>query len=100
MLSTAGVDYVNDCYQRRKKNAENYGQKLIYVVIKLRVLSGFCGVEVACWSLVPTFAGSTSAEAVGFFREKKNPEHAFLRGGSKAVLSHVADFRHVQKSKK
>jgi hypothetical protein len=40
--------------------------------------SGFGGLE------VPKFAGSNPAEAVGFFRAK-NPQHAFLRRGSKAV---------------
>jgi len=40
---------------------------------------------VACWPLVPKFAGSNPAEAVGFLRAKKNPQHAFLRRGSKAV---------------
>ena len=39
---------------------------------------------VACWPLVPKFAGSNPAEAVGFFG-RKNPQHAFLRRGSKAV---------------
>ena len=29
------------------------------------------GLEVACWPLVPKFAGSNPAEAVGFFRAKK-----------------------------
>ena len=33
--------------------------------------SGFGGLEVACWPLVPKFAGSNAAEAVGFFRAKK-----------------------------
>jgi hypothetical protein len=46
--------------------------------------SGFGGLEVACWPLVPMFAGSNRAEAVGFLRAK-NPQHAFLRMGSKAV---------------
>ena len=46
--------------------------------------SGCGGLEVACWPLVPKFAGSNPAEAVGFFRAK-NPQHAFLRRGSKAV---------------
>ena len=36
-----------------------------------RIYSGFCGLEVACWPLVPKFAGSNPAEAVGFFRAKK-----------------------------
>jgi len=45
---------------------------------------GFGGLGVACWPLVPKFAGSNPAEAVGFLG-RKNPQHAFLRGGSKAV---------------
>ena len=32
----------------------------------------FCGLEVACWPLVPKFAGSNPAKAVGFFRAKKS----------------------------
>ena len=47
--------------------------------------SGFGGLGVACWPLVPKFAGSNPAEAVGFLRGEKNPQHAFLRRGSKAV---------------
>jgi hypothetical protein len=35
--------------------------------------SGFGGLEDACWPLVPKFAGSNPAEAVGFFRAKKSP---------------------------
>jgi hypothetical protein len=35
--------------------------------------SGFGGLEVACWPLVPKFAASNSAEAVAFFRAKKSP---------------------------
>ena len=31
---------------------------------------GFGSLEVACWVLVPKFAGSNQAEAVGFFRAK------------------------------
>ena len=34
-------------------------------------ISGFGGLGVACWPLVPKFAGSNSAEAVGFLRAKK-----------------------------
>jgi hypothetical protein len=47
--------------------------------------SGYGGLEVACWPLVPKFAGSHPAEAVGFLGLKKNPHYAFLRRGSKAV---------------
>jgi hypothetical protein len=35
-------------------------------------VSGFGGLDVAFWSLVPKFAGSNPAEAVGFFRAKKS----------------------------
>ena len=45
---------------------------------------GFGGLGVACWPLVPKFAGSNPAEAVGFLG-RKNPQHAFLRRGSKAL---------------
>ena len=45
---------------------------------------GFGGLGVACWPLVPKFAGSNPAEAVGFLG-RKNPQQAFLRRGSKAV---------------
>ena len=35
-------------------------------------LIGFGGLEVACWPLVPKFAGSNPTEAVGFLRAKKS----------------------------
>jgi len=35
-------------------------------------LSGFGGLEVACWPLVPKFAGSNPAKAVRFLRAKKS----------------------------
>ena len=35
-------------------------------------LSGFGGLGVACWPLVPKFAGSNPAEAVGFLGVKKS----------------------------
>ena len=34
-------------------------------------ISGFGGLQVACWHLVPKFACSNPAESVGFFRAKK-----------------------------
>ena len=37
--------------------------------------SGFGGLEVACWPLVPKFTGSNPAEAVGFFRAEKSSAH-------------------------
>ena len=43
-------------------------------------LSGFGGLEVACWPLVPKFAGSNPAEAVGFFKAKKSSVRLPLEG--------------------
>ena len=40
---------------------------------------------VVCWPLVTKFAASNPAEAVGFLG-RKNPQHAFLRRGSKASV--------------
>jgi len=34
--------------------------------------SGFGGLEVVCWPLVPKFAGSNPAEAVRFLKMKKS----------------------------
>jgi hypothetical protein len=53
-------------------------------VFVIQLCSGFGGLEVACWPLVPKFACSHPAEAVGFLGQK-NPQHAFLRRESKAV---------------
>ena len=36
------------------------------------IISGFGRLEVVCWPLVPKFAGSNPAEAVGFFRAKNS----------------------------
>jgi hypothetical protein len=46
--------------------------------------------------LVPKFAGSNPAEAVGFFRAKKSSARLPPEGEVKAVLSHVAGLRHVK----
>jgi hypothetical protein len=44
------------------------------IIVKVTCpLSGFGGLEDACWPLVPKFTGSNPAEAVGFFRAKKSP---------------------------
>ena len=48
--------------------------------------SGFGGLEVACWPLVPKFAGSNPAEAVGFFRVNKNPQHVGGHGCLSVVI--------------
>ena len=49
--------------------------------------SGFGGLEVACWPLVPKFAGSNPTKAVGFFRAKKS---------SARLPSDAVDLQHVK----
>jgi hypothetical protein len=63
-----------------------------------KFFSGFSGLEVACRPLVPKFAGSNLAETVGFFG-RKNPQHAFLWRGSKAVcpMSCFTAYKRTQK---
>jgi len=63
------IKYIHDIY--------------IYIYIYIKY-DGFGGLEVAFWPLISKFAGSNPAEAVGFL-SRKNPQHAFLRRGSKAV---------------
>ena len=55
-----------------------------YFLCLSRKSIGFGGLGVACWPLVPKFACSNPAETVGFLG-RKNPQHAYLRRGSKAV---------------
>ena len=45
---------------------------------------GFGGLRVACWTLVPKFAGSNPAKAVGFFRAEITSAR-LPSEGSKAV---------------
>ena len=45
----------------------------VYYYYWYSALIGFGGLGVACWPLVPKFAGSNPAEAVGFLRAKKSP---------------------------
>jgi hypothetical protein len=49
-------------------------------VTNINKLSGFGGLEDACWPLVPKFVGSNPAEAFGFFRAKKSPARLPLEG--------------------
>ena len=59
MRNVSRILLINDLRERRLQ-------------LKLQVLSGFDGLEVACWPLVSKFAGSNPAEAVRFFRAKKS----------------------------
>jgi len=61
--------------QRRKMckwyidfNMDSRTKKISVIYNKI----GFGGLEVTCWALVPKFAGSNPAEAVGFLRAKKS----------------------------
>ena len=47
-----------------------YSEVLFYQAHKIH--SGFGGLGVACWPLVPKFAGSNPAEAIGFLGAKKS----------------------------
>jgi len=58
--------------------------RIMFITIFLVKFYVFGGLGVACWPLVLKFAGSNPVEAVGFLG-RKNPRHAFLRRGSKAV---------------
>jgi hypothetical protein len=40
---------------------------MIIIIIIIIIICGFGGLEVVCWPLVPKFAGSNPAKAVGFF---------------------------------
>ena len=63
--------YVSDCfYIIDIAFLQRNSRKRIYA--KHGIFSGFGGLEVACWPLVPKFADSNPAEAVGFFRAKKS----------------------------
>jgi len=61
-----------------------YVVNLLLIYFLSRLVSGFGGLELACWPLVPKFAGLHPAEAVEFLW-RNNPQHASLRRGSKAV---------------
>ena len=49
----------------------SYSARLEIRLLVTSLISGFGGLDVACSPLVPKFAGSNPAEAVGFFRAKK-----------------------------
>ena len=48
------------------------GLKISWIFPGFSQNSGLGGLGVACWPLVPKFAGSNPAEAVGFFGAKKS----------------------------
>ena len=48
------------------------GRRSCYFTEGMGGIDGFGGLGVACWPLVPKFAGSNPAEAVAFLRAKKS----------------------------
>jgi len=60
------------------------GSQYFFTIVNKYKIWCFGGLGVPCWPLVPKFAGSNPAEAVGFLG-RKNPQQAFLGRGSKAV---------------
>ena len=67
-------------YYRAVINHHQHNYFIYHVLSEI----GLGGLGAACWPLVPKFAGSNLVEAVGFLG-RKNPLHAFLQRGSKAV---------------
>jgi hypothetical protein len=59
--------------------------------------SGFGGLEVACWPLLPKFACSNPAEAVRFFRQKILSTPSF--GGEVKLSVACRALRHVKEPK-
>jgi hypothetical protein len=57
-------------------------------------LSGFGGLEVAWWILVPKFAGSNPTEAVGFFRAEYKGI-CFLTGKHRAIVELRILLKHI-----
>jgi hypothetical protein len=59
-----------------ERHVQNNLETEMYLMLNREVTavykSCFGGLEVACWPLVPTFAGSHPAEAVGFLGQKKS----------------------------
>ena len=66
----------------------------VFCIVTLDVDS-FGGLGVACWPLVPKFAGSNPAEAVGFLGAKKSSAR-LPSVGKYSRRSHVVDLRHVK----
>jgi hypothetical protein len=63
------------------------GSVIVRFEVLTALLSGFGGLEVACWPLIPKFAGSHPAEAVRIFRAKKILSTPSFRGEVKPSVS-------------
>ena len=58
--------------------------------------SGFGGLGVRVLAFSTQIRGIKPGRSRRIFKGEKNPQHAFLRRGSKAVGCHVVDLRHVK----
>ena len=76
--------------KRHKETILNKNIATTFVELKKKVY--FIPVLTYTKNLGPKFAGSNPAEAVEFFG-RKNPQHAFLRSGSKRIcpMSQLCD---------
>ena len=70
ILSTAFIQYFCNTYFNEFYAIHNLCIDWIYIIVK-PASSGFGGAEVACWPLIPKFAGSNPAEAVRFLKGDK-----------------------------
>ena len=64
--------HVKEVNVQQSKLTENSPKKYYINYEALMEPSGFGGLGVACWPLVPKFAGSNPAEAIRFLRAKKS----------------------------
>ena len=61
--------------------------EILVTIEREKILGTVNSLTLAFWPLVPEFAGSNPAEAVGFFGYPNNPQHASLRRGSEIICS-------------
>ena len=66
------VSFFHRRYITKQQNAIGKKDKIIINKYIINIIYCFGGLGVACWPLVPKFAGSNLAEAVGFLRAKKS----------------------------
>jgi hypothetical protein len=97
-LSDSGsLSYLRVCVRARARVCVYIFSYFYFILCHKLTLqkSGFRGLGVACWPLVPEFAGSNPAEAFGFLRAKKSSAR-LPSEGKYSRRSHVVDLRHVK----
>ena len=71
MLTGTAMKKMNTELQKREQTMQKYDNLQLCNIFTIYYKSGFGGLGVACWPLVPKFAGSNPAEAVEFLRGEK-----------------------------